>query len=92
MTPTENASPMPRDERVSALAYLIWEQEGRPEGKSDEHWFMACNIVDAEEAGTMPEGLPTWLSRAEPSAPETKVAPTAVIEKLPQQARSKSAA
>jgi len=95
MTPTDNASTnaslQSRDERVAALAYLIWEQEGRPNGKSEEHWLKACTIVDGEEASADPQGLPTWLNRAEPEAPAKSTA-SAVVEKMPQQARSKSAA
>ena len=91
MTTKDDTSRLPRDERVAAMAYLIWEQEGRPDGKSDEHWFMACNIIDGEEASADPQGLPSWLNRAEPE-PEAKSATSAVVEKMPQQARSKSAA
>jgi len=29
------------DEQVRARAYAIWEQEGRPEGKSLDHWLQA---------------------------------------------------
>jgi len=28
----------PGDEQIAALAYKLWEQAGRPEGRSDEHW------------------------------------------------------
>jgi hypothetical protein len=28
-------------ERVQARAYEIWEQEGRPHGRDDEHWRQA---------------------------------------------------
>jgi hypothetical protein len=55
----------PRDERVGALAYMIWEREGRPEGKAEEHWFLACTIIDAQDSGIELEDLPPWLSRAE---------------------------
>jgi hypothetical protein len=51
---------MSRDERIEALAYQLWEEDGRPEGKSEEHWFRACALIDAEmPAGEelAPEGL-----------------------------------
>jgi len=35
-----NDNPRPTEE-IAALAYRIWEEEGRPEGKSDEHWARA---------------------------------------------------
>lgn len=34
-------------------AYAIWEQEGRPEGRHDEHWHRAGS-EDAPEPGTAP--------------------------------------
>jgi Protein of unknown function (DUF2934) len=34
-------------ERIKRRAYLLWEQEGRPEGRADEHWLRA----EAEVAG-----------------------------------------
>ena len=36
------------------IAYQLWEEEGRPEGKANEHWAKACLVVmsldDGEEA------------------------------------------
>ena len=60
-----------RDERIGALAYQLWEEEGRPEGKSEEHWFRACALIDAE----MPTGqeiVPEELDRTE-ERPSAKV-------------------
>jgi hypothetical protein len=38
-----------RDEQIRTLAYLKWEQAGRPDGRSDEFWLAAeQEIVDAE--------------------------------------------
>jgi hypothetical protein len=31
----------PTQEEIAAAAYLIWEQEGRPEGRGVEHWLKA---------------------------------------------------
>jgi hypothetical protein len=31
----------PGEEEIAALAHAIWEDEGRPEGRDKEHWFMA---------------------------------------------------
>ncbi len=59
-----------RDERVSALAFQIWEEEGRPEGRSEVHWYLACQMVDAEDEAREP--LPVWLNKAEQQPkPET---------------------
>jgi len=54
-----------RDERVGILAYEIWESEGRPDGKAEVHWHLACNIIDATDAGLEPQDLPPWLSKVE---------------------------
>lgn len=44
------------EERIRQRAYGIWEREGRPEGRQDEHWF------DAERAESdgrpIPAGIP----------------------------------
>jgi hypothetical protein len=37
-------------ERISRRAYLLWEQEGRPEGRAQVHWLQA----EAEAAGVNP--------------------------------------
>ena len=34
-------------QRIKLRAYLLWEQEGRPEGRAEEHWLRA----EAEMAG-----------------------------------------
>jgi len=39
----------PSEEEIASCAYLIWEQEGRPEGLEQVHWsnaedqLMACH-------------------------------------------------
>jgi hypothetical protein len=32
-------------EHIAALAYKFYEEEGRPEGKADEHWAKAERAV-----------------------------------------------
>ncbi len=42
-------------ELVRARAHLLWEQEGRPEGKAEEHWRRAASLVESErDAGPAP--------------------------------------
>ncbi len=38
-----------RQKRIRELAYAIWQQEGRPEGRAEEHWRMAEAAVEAME-------------------------------------------
>jgi hypothetical protein len=41
--------PTPADaHRVRVLAYHIWEQEGRPEGRDLEHWRQAEKQLEVE--------------------------------------------
>ncbi|WP_209768506.1 DUF2934 domain-containing protein [Azospirillum rugosum] len=37
-----------RDRLIRERAYLIWEREGRPEGRADAHWFQALRELQAE--------------------------------------------
>jgi hypothetical protein len=39
--------------RIAFLAYQLWESEGRPEGRSDEHWLEAERRLREE----MPESV-----------------------------------
>jgi hypothetical protein len=39
-------------ERIKRRAYSLWEQEGRPEGRADDHWQRA----EAEVAGVSSSG------------------------------------
>ena len=35
-----------KDERIREQAYLIWLEEGRPEGRDKEHWERAEQTVN----------------------------------------------
>jgi hypothetical protein len=39
---------IPSEEEIRIRSYLIWEREGRPEGKAEEHWLRAKAELDAE--------------------------------------------
>lgn len=53
-----------REERIRKRAHEIWEQEGQPAGRHDEHWDKATREVD----GSMPmEAMPDAPS--DPTAP-----------------------
>jgi hypothetical protein len=39
------------EQRVRDRAYAIWERDGRPEGKSVEHWLQAEAEIAADERG-----------------------------------------
>jgi hypothetical protein len=42
-------------DRIKKRAYALWDKEGRPEGRADEHWYQAeAEVIGAEvdeEAG-----------------------------------------
>ena len=40
---------MATEEQIRALAYSIWEQEGHPEGKHEEHYLRAKQILEEKE-------------------------------------------
>jgi Protein of unknown function (DUF2934) len=35
-----------RDQLVADLAFRLWEEEGRPEGRAEDHWLRAAVLVD----------------------------------------------
>jgi hypothetical protein len=41
---------MNREERIKARAHAIWEEEGHPESRSDDHWERAEREIDSEAA------------------------------------------
>ena len=36
------------EDEIRVCSYLIWEREGCPEGKSEEHWLRAIAELEAE--------------------------------------------
>ncbi|GAA0580085.1 DUF2934 domain-containing protein [Rhizomicrobium electricum] len=50
---------MEREDRIRERAHALWEEEGRPEGRREQHWQRACAEIDAEtrHAGTK-SGIP----------------------------------
>jgi hypothetical protein len=65
---------MNREQRIRQRAYEIWESEGKPHGRDDEHWRRA--EADIEKEGAHTGAMPGELSReerysAEGQAPHT---------------------
>ena len=53
---------MPDEDRIQRRAHEIWEREGRPEGRHEEHWAQARREIEAEEEGgssAAPDASPT---------------------------------
>lgn len=45
-----NSPTEPSDAEIEQCAYLIWEAEGRPEGREREHWAQAAEQLRAMRA------------------------------------------
>ncbi len=57
-----------RDQRIADLAYRMWEEDGRPEGRAEAHWLRAVVLVD--EAA--PKKKPAVKTAAVPKTPKKK--------------------
>jgi len=57
-----------RDQRIADLAYRMWEEDGRPEGRAEAHWLRAVVLVD-EAAPKKKSALKT---AAVPKTPKKK--------------------
>jgi hypothetical protein len=41
--------PVSKHEEIEILAYRIYEDEGKPEGRAEEHWARAEEFVHAQQ-------------------------------------------
>lgn len=44
-----------REDRIRQRAHQLWEEQGRPDGRHDEHWSQASSEI-GEDGGTGGEG------------------------------------
>jgi hypothetical protein len=58
---------MPTEEQIRELAYQMWEQQGRPEGKDVEHYFAAKQILEEQEAAQA-HASRQWATSPAPAA------------------------
>ena len=42
------------ERRIRDRAYLLWEAEGKPDGRADEHWHRARELIEAETRSAYP--------------------------------------
>lgn len=40
-----------RDEKIRKRAHELWQQEGQPDGKPDDHWYQAEREIDQGGTG-----------------------------------------
>jgi Protein of unknown function (DUF2934) len=43
-----------REERIRKRAYQLWEEDGSPEGRAEEYWHRARQLIDQEAQATSP--------------------------------------
>jgi Protein of unknown function (DUF2934) len=61
-----NQDSAPTHEEIAACAYLIWINEGYPEGRDKEHWFQAetqLHITRAHDGWTGASARPAEHAR-----------------------------
>jgi hypothetical protein len=75
------------DERIRERAYALWEQDGQPEGRAEEHWHQARSDVQAKDAESGPESSNT-LPNPAPSAPPAQ-APSQKLASQPKKLQAR---
>ncbi len=75
---------MNKDKEVRELAYNIWEQEGRPQGKDVEHYLRAKSILEESERKRILE------LASQPSHMELEPSPPIKQLELPPKRKKKS--
>ena len=59
-----------RERKVRERAYALWESEGRPSGRHDEHWYRAGNEVDTDPPSAA-DAAPAAKATRKPRATKT---------------------
>ncbi len=60
-----------REEKIRQRAYGIWEQEGYPHGRADDHWQRAVHEVE-KAAPAQPDLLETGAAASPAAKPAPK--------------------
>lgn len=55
------------EQRIRERAYLLWLEEGRPEGRAEAHWKIACMLDAEREAYLDAEGEDSFPASDPPS-------------------------
>ena len=70
-----------REHSIRQRAYEIWEMEGRPEGRHQDHWQQAARELGADADLPRPGGIPSGGDRVESAASRAR---DAVAETAPE--------
>jgi hypothetical protein len=38
-----------KENRIRVEAHMLWNADGRPEGKADEYWFRAKEVIEQQD-------------------------------------------
>jgi len=55
---------MGREEEIQVIAYKLWEEEGRPEGRAVDHWLKAMAAWKQSQKQEAPVLQPAVSARA----------------------------
>ena len=80
-----------RDDLIAKRAHEIWEQEGRPHGRDEEHWHRAAEAIAAEEGGAE-DGATETAESAPKAAKKPRAAKAAGADPAPKRKPAEPAA
>lgn len=72
---------MDREQKIRERANQIWEEEGRPEGRHEEHWRRAEEEVAAGEHVPVGESIENWKTEA--GLPDDQKSPSVIPTVIP---------
>jgi hypothetical protein len=52
IVPPDPQSDAEREDRIRKRAYQLWQQHGAPEGRAEEYWHRARQLIDEETSST----------------------------------------
>ncbi len=55
---------MAREDEIRLIAYHIWEEEGCPDGKDCDHWYMAESVWEEQQKPAATKKEPVTAARA----------------------------
>jgi hypothetical protein len=51
----QSMSTQPTEDRLRAVAYALWLEEGMPDGRAEAHWLKASELLKAEIPDVIPK-------------------------------------
>ena len=79
---------MDREHRVRERAYAIWEADGRPSGRDEDHWDRASREVDQELSPALADDPRPDDAAAQLPVAEAEVAPASDPAPAPRARRA----